>query len=102
PAWQPSGQSGASMVVRISASPNPGNGLATFQYEVPGTEGSLVAVELAIFDVSGRRIELLVSERQPVGTHRVEWRSGSISAGIYFARLTVGDTVRSTKIVVTR
>jgi hypothetical protein len=68
--------------------PNPVTSTASFAYSVtqPGM------VELAIYDVAGRRVRSLVKGETPAGTYRIEWDARDdggqgLSAGIYFARL---------------
>jgi hypothetical protein len=68
--------------------PNPVTNTAQFAYSVtqPGM------VELAIYDVAGRRVRSLVKENTPAGTYRIEWDARDdggqgVSAGVYFARL---------------
>jgi hypothetical protein len=68
--------------------PNPITNTAEFAYSVtqPGM------VELAIYDVAGRRVRSLVKGETPAGTYRLGWDARddggqAVSAGIYFARL---------------
>jgi poly(beta-D-mannuronate) lyase len=50
-------------------------------------------VELAIYDVEGRRVALLAQGRYPAGRHQAEWRAAEAPAGIYFCRLRLGAAV---------
>jgi hypothetical protein len=62
-------------------------------------------VELAIYDVAGRRIDLLVRGEQEPGIYELRWRPGSDSAlpsGIYFAKLSSGGSVTTTKLILAR
>lgn len=68
--------------------PNPVTSAAQFAYSVTQTG----MVELAIYDVAGRRVRSLVKGNTPAGTYRIEWDARddggqSLSAGVYFARL---------------
>ncbi len=81
--------------------PNPFRSSIALEYSLP-QEGD---VELAVYDVGGRRVRTLVHRRMAPGTHGVTWdgRHGSglgADAGIYFMRLSVGGEVRRTQKVV--
>ncbi len=70
-------------------SPNPSRGAAAIAYDVPAG-GS--PIDLAVYDLSGRRVAELVRGFTGPGRHRVEWdgrdSSGRIVAdGIYFVRM---------------
>jgi len=69
-------------------SPNPFNPSTRIAYDL-GSEGF---VSLALYDLLGREVDRLVEERQEAGRHSVEWnpsRGGSLSSGVYVARLAV-------------
>jgi hypothetical protein len=59
-------------------------------------------VDLAVYDVTGRRLESLVSARQPGGDHVAEWQSGSRPPGVYFFRLAAGGQVQMRRFVLLR
>jgi len=76
----------------IIAYPNPAAGPIEILYRVPVER----EVDLAVYDVSGRRIRALASGRVAVGIQTASWdrrndRGESVSAGVYFLRLRVGD-----------
>jgi hypothetical protein len=80
--------------------PNPFNPETRLRFEVPSrTAGSLVAVELALYDATGRRVRTLLRERLAPGLHSVEWdgrdaTGREVASGIYVARLeSAGHTV---------
>jgi hypothetical protein len=61
-------------------------------------------VELAIFDLSGRRVATVASGVLTAGEHALNWsrrddRGHRVPAGVYRARLRAGDIERSTSIV---
>jgi hypothetical protein len=56
---------------------------ATVAYTV-GTSGP---VQLALYDVAGRRVVTIVDESQPSGEHEVAWDAHALARGIYFYRL---------------
>jgi flagellar hook assembly protein FlgD len=46
-------------------------------------------VDLGIYDVTGRLVRTLVSERMEAGYHTITWQPKSLASGIYFAKLKV-------------
>lgn len=80
--------------------PNPFNPSTTIRYEIP--EQSVIT--LSIYDIQGRNIQTLVSESKPAGHYEAQWNgideSGKqVAAGMYFARLQVGDYASTIKMV---
>jgi hypothetical protein len=62
-------------------------------------------VELAIYDLAGRRVHLLMNRPLTAGRHSVPWNLGAdggerVTAGVYWRRLVVGSTARTTPLVV--
>ncbi|MBD3220124.1 hypothetical protein GF314_02690, partial [bacterium] len=84
--------------------PNPFNPATTIEYSL-ATPGP---VELAIYDLGGRRVCTLVSEeRQASGIHRVTWRGRdqrdrAVASGTYVCLLRAGDLVESRRMVLLR
>ena len=82
------------------SSPNPFRPMTTIRFGLP----SSVHVELAVYDVSGRRVAVLADRVLEPGDHEVTWRGTDargeqVSPGIYLARLIVGEVVATQKIV---
>ncbi len=67
----------------LSAFPNPFNNLVMIRFDLPQAGG----VELAVFDVRGRRVETLMNEFAAAGMHELRWAPASLASGVYFARL---------------
>ncbi len=66
--------------------PNPFNPTTTIAFDVP----ALHQVELAVYDVLGRRVALLVDGVLAAGRHEAIWQAGRLPSGTYFYRLTAG------------
>jgi len=66
--------------------PNPFNPSTQITFEIP--EASHVRLE--VFDMSGRRVALLVDEGRPAGGHTVNFDASGLSSGIYMSRLQSG------------
>jgi parallel beta-helix repeat protein len=75
--------------------PNPFNASTTIKYQLP--KSSRVTIE--IYDILGRRIEVLHDGIQPAGYYRVIWNAGSISSGLYFCKLQAGEHAETKKMV---
>ncbi len=86
--------------------PNPARGGTRLWYGVPADRAGGV-LELAIYDLSGRRVRTLQSGRAEPGRHSASWdlrdASGAPAhAGVYFARLSLGAEAHSRKLIVIR
>ena len=80
--------------------PNPFNATTQIEFGLPEKK----RVRLAIYDILGQEVRLLLDRELSGGTYRVEWdgkdRSGrAVASGVYLYKLTAGDTVRSKKMV---
>jgi sugar lactone lactonase YvrE len=70
-----------------TARPNPfASGTA-----VPFDVAEAGPVRLAVYDVLGREVAVLVDGVRPAGTHEVGLDGSRLSAGVYLVRLTAGD-----------
>jgi len=76
----------------------PINGNTEIQYSIP--ERTLV--KLAIFDIMGREIKMIVNRLQNAGRYQVPVDINGIANGIYFYRLTAGEKTLTNKMVVIR
>jgi len=69
--------------------PNPFNPATIISYELKDDS----AVQLEVFDVAGRLVDVLVHENQTMGRHEISWfgrnqKEQSVATGVYFYRLT--------------
>src|SRR5690606_31773219 len=69
-----------------AAYPNPSAGRATLRYDLP----SAAHVRLAVYDVLGREVAVLVDAEVEAGRHRVAFDGGALAAGVYVVRMTAG------------
>jgi len=81
--------------------PNPLSAGATFAFDLPRD----AAVDLAIFDLGGRRVATLAAGDLTAGRHTAFWnarneRGSRVPAGIYFASFTAPGLKQSTRVVV--
>jgi hypothetical protein len=75
--------------------PNPFNAQTTIQYSLP--KQSLVSID--IFDILGRKVEMLAEGIKPAGEHQAIWDASGRSSGIYFFRIRAGDMVETKRMV---
>jgi len=82
--------------------PNPFNPSTTIAFELPRAG----RVRLAVYDIAGRLVRVLIDEVLPAASHTAEWRGldghgRPVASGSYFMRLTSGDygAVRKTTLV---
>ncbi len=78
--------------------PNPTTGLAVIAFNLP-TEGP---VELAVYDLAGRRVTTLVSGVLTAGRHEAGFDASSLTAGVYLYRLTAEEGTLTRRLVVSR
>ncbi|MEZ4387251.1 MAG: C25 family cysteine peptidase [Candidatus Krumholzibacteriia bacterium] len=83
--------------------PNPFNPATTIEFAVPRTG----EVELAVFDVAGRRVATLVRGVVAAGQHQVVWqgrddRGLQVASGVYFCRLADGQSLQSRKMLLVK
>ncbi|HUI09305.1 MAG TPA: T9SS type A sorting domain-containing protein [Bacteroidota bacterium] len=67
--------------------PNPFNPATTIEYRL--SAGS--DVTLKVYDILGREVRTLVSDRQNSGSHTVTFDAQNLSSGVYFCRLQAGS-----------
>ncbi|MEM8488319.1 MAG: T9SS type A sorting domain-containing protein [Bacteroidota bacterium] len=72
--------------------PNPFSQSTTLRYSLP----QIMQVRLAVYDMFGREVALLVDAQQEAGIHTAEFDAGSLPAGVYLARIEL-DFLRFTK-----
>lgn len=80
--------------------PNPFNSITTIEYDVP-QEGS---VELAVYDLKGRRISQLVKQMHQPGHYQCRWtgcdqEGQAVASGVYLVRMAVGGRIMTQKML---
>ena len=80
--------------------PNPFNPTTTIAFSLP-EEG---VVKLSVYNIRGQLIKELINGSMPRGFHKVVWdgrdnRNRSVSSGLYFVRVDVGNTSKVKKIM---
>jgi hypothetical protein len=78
--------------------PNPFNPETTIEFSLP-TSG---LVTLKVFTMTGEEIAVLVSEALPGGRHKTQWNARGLPSGVYFYRLSITPSEKTTPLVETR
>ncbi len=73
--------------------PNPFNPRTGIRFQVSGT----VDVKLAVYDLLGREVAVLVNEKKQAGSYEVSLDGSRLSSGAYFYRLVAGNFVQTRK-----
>lgn len=76
--------------------PNPFNPHTSIEYSIPRTG----LVKLALYDLLGRQIKVLVNQKQNAGIYRAVLNGNNLSSGVYFYRLTTEDYTETKKMVI--
>jgi len=80
------------------AYPNPFNPSTTIIYAVPVA----TRVTIAVFDLLGSRVSLLVDDEKAPGSYSIDWDAAGFSSGIYFYRMQAGGFAETRKLLLIR
>jgi hypothetical protein len=85
--------------------PNPLSESSRLSYAVEGESG--MDVQIAVYDVAGRQVRMLVDAHHDPGIYDVVWdgrddNGMSVRSGVYFQRVVIGSKVRLIQLTVTR
>jgi hypothetical protein len=105
-------------ITLFSKTPNPIKDEAILEFHIPVREPDESAsillgnspsspVSLIIYNLAGQKVKTLIDGEMETGTHHVYWngldeRGTQAPSGIYFARLALGNTFQTRKLVVLR
>jgi hypothetical protein len=78
--------------------PNPFNPNTQIEFHV--TQFGLV--QLKIFDILGREINVIINEQLQPGSYEVNFNSAGLSSGVYFYKLKAGDFSTAKKMVISK
>ena len=84
----------------VLAYPNPFNPSTTIRYSVINN----ALTNIAIYDINGKLVNTLLNLEQPAGWHEIQWNglnaSGiKVPAGAYIYRVTIGNEVKTDKLI---
>ena len=75
--------------------PNPFNPSTTISFTVPQD----MHVNLSVYDINGRVVAELVNEVKSTDTYNVVWNAASNASGVYFIKLSAGESLHTQKIM---
>jgi hypothetical protein len=73
--------------------PNPFSGTTTIEYSLRFDSH----VRLAVYNVRGQQVDVLVHDYQPAGPYALEWNAGRLPSGVYFCRIKTGSFTATRK-----
>lgn len=87
----------------LTAFPNPFNPSTTIVFTIPSSGHA----SLAVYNLAGQKVRTLMDEPMSAGNHVVVWdghddAGRTVSAGVYFTRLTAGGTIATGKMVLVK
>jgi hypothetical protein len=85
-------------VMNVQAAPNPFSSQVTINLTMANSE----AVEVAIYDITGKQVAVLKNGVMAAGTNVIEWKPTGISAGVYFLQVKTNSALLTKKIVYTQ
>jgi hypothetical protein len=83
-------------ILDVLATPNPVTGLSRIWYSLPDNEW----MQLALYDHSGRKIEVIHSGIYNKGTHVLDWVPDRLKPGIYYLKLTTRKATATCRIMI--
>jgi predicted GH43/DUF377 family glycosyl hydrolase len=78
--------------------PNPFNPETTIRFGISKDSH----VKLAIYDVLGREVAVLLNDKKTAGEYRANWNAAGFPSGVYFYRLEAGEFTETHKITLLR
>lgn len=78
--------------------PNPFNPNTIISYDLK----KYADVKLAVYDILGKEIKVLVNRKQSAGTYEVRFDGTNLASGVYFYKLTAGDFTGTKKMVLVK
>jgi hypothetical protein len=78
--------------------PNPFNPTTNIKFDV----AKMGNVKIAVFDVTGREVQMLVNESMNPGTYEVTFDGSKLTSGIYFYKISVGDFIDTKRMLMVK
>ena len=78
--------------------PNPFNPVTNIIYGL----SEYTIVQIVIFDLSGKQVELLVNDFQEAGYHSVDWNADNHPSGMYFVKMIAGEYINTQKLILVK
>ncbi len=78
--------------------PNPFNPVTTIQFSIGNPQFTM----LAVYDLLGREVAVLVNEKKPSGSYEVTFNASGLASSVYIYRLTAGDFTQTRRMILVR
>jgi len=78
----------------VAVHPNPFNPATSISFDLAAPR----EVDMAVYDLQGRRVAQVASGRHDAGRHTVRWDASGLAAGTYLVRMTTADGTSVSKI----
>ena len=75
--------------------PNPFNPKTTIEFSIRDLEN----VEITIYDIQGKKIEVITSEVYSPGHYSLEWNGEKYSSGVYFVKMVSENFIDTQKLM---
>lgn len=75
--------------------PNPFNPETKIKFEMANSS----FVKLAVYDITGRELKILVNEQLQAGVYEYGWNAVSLPSGVYFYKLEAGSFIETRKMM---
>jgi photosystem II stability/assembly factor-like uncharacterized protein len=78
--------------------PNPFNPSTKISFSIPKSS----FVKMAVYDVTGKEVEILVNENMNAGSFEVDFNASKLTSGVYFYRISAEDFAETRKMILTK
>jgi len=78
--------------------PNPFNPSTIIEYYI----GKYDDVRIAVYDITGREVAVLINDKQKAGNYKIEFVAGNLSSGVYLYKLQAGEFSKAMKMILVR
>ena len=79
--------------------PTPFNPETKINFQIPSQGTGLVNVKLAVYDITGKEVSVLVNGNLEPGSYEYTFSGNAITSGVYFYRLTAGNNSQTHKML---
>ena len=78
--------------------PNPFNPSTIIEYYI----GKYDDVRIAVYDITGREIAVLINDKQKAGNYKIEFNAENLPSGVYLYKLQAGEFSKAKKMILLR
>ena len=82
----------------LNVYPNPFNDFTTINYSIAKTDN----IEISVYDQLGRKIETLVKSRKEAGDYQIDWKTPTLTAGVYHLKMVTNEGTYTRQLVLTK